>query len=150
MEIENTNLEPVGGILLNESCLSLPWWLGEGGRKRTQSTNSDVQDSPIFDHLSTVDPLGWNCLVCTLENKLNTSAECITGSETSSLCYFWSLATENVLPECVFSGVLFGCAVGSVAHGDCHGAHWGSIVPQQLFGKKVESQWGKPMIFLCV
>lgn len=105
MEVENTNLEPVRRILLHESSLSLPRWLGESDWKRTLSTDSNVRDSPIFDHrtwLGTMDPLGWNCLACTLENKQNTSAECITGSETSFLCYFWSLATENVLPRVVF------------------------------------------------
>lgn len=48
MEVENTNLEPVRGILLHGSSLSLPLWLGESGWKRTLSTDSNVPRFPHF------------------------------------------------------------------------------------------------------
>lgn len=150
VEIENTNLEPVGGILLNESCLSLPWWLGEGGRTRTQHKFK----CPRFPHFWPSQhwgPPGWNCLVCTLENKLNTSAECITGSETSSLCYFWSLATENVLPRvCFLRCALWVCGGKRRARGLPRGS-LGFHCPTAALWEERQVSVGKPNdFFVCV
>lgn len=115
---------------------------------------SKWNDSPIFDHLTwlrTVDPLAWNCLACTLKNKWNKTAECLTGSESSFLGYFWSLAQKVSYLKCLFSCALFGCAVGSILHRDFPRCHVGFHCPTTAFWcsseKKVKSQWKNLMTF---
>lgn len=53
-------------------------------------------------------------------------------------------------PESVFSGVVFGGAVGSVAHRDCHGSHLQFHCPTAAVWEQSQLSVGKPDdFFVC-